>query len=115
MILYYKRELDTEEHPTEEPPVFHLLVQLLHPHKLEVLSFKNFMVKTFADTVGNILSHVNHFQCIEIFPYKIPVIFDQIASVQHINATDVTNVYTKFFDKFSLPYSLVILDNTLNL
>ena len=64
-------------------------------------------MKTFADTVGNILSHVNHFQCIEIFPDKIPVIFDQIASVQQINATDVTNVYAKFFDlfKFSLPYS----------
>ena len=97
--------------------MFHLLVQLLHHHKLEVLSFKNFVVKTFADTVGNILSRVIHFQCIEIFPDKIPVIFDQIASVQQINATDVTNVYARFFDrfKFSLPYSLVILDNTLNL
>ena len=43
--------IDTiQEHPTGEPPMFHLLVQLLHPHKLEVLSFKNFVVKIFADT-----------------------------------------------------------------
>ena len=80
--------------------MFHLLVQLLHHHKLEVLSFKNFVVKTFADTVDSILSRVNHFQCIKIFPDKIPVIFDQI---------DLMKV------RMPVPLALVILDNTLNL
>ena len=61
--MYSRSEIDTEEHPTEESPMFYLCIWLLHLDKLEVLSFKNFMMITFMDADRNILSHVDIFQC----------------------------------------------------